>query len=57
MYRLTYHATEQVKGAAERRVVGQRQVTCSAVSGKSLARASETPPAAAEPAAGRGGLE
>jgi hypothetical protein len=33
------HATEQVKGAAEGWVVGRRQVTCSAVSGKSLARA------------------
>jgi hypothetical protein len=32
------HATEQVKGAAEGWVVGRRQVTCSAVSGKSLAR-------------------
>ena len=33
------HATEQVKGAAEGWVVGRRQVTRSAVSGKSLARA------------------
>ena len=32
------HATEQVKGAAEGWVMGRRQVTCSAVSGKSLAR-------------------
>ena len=33
------HATEQVKGAAGDRVVGWREVACSAVSGKSLARA------------------
>jgi hypothetical protein len=32
------HATELVKGAAEGWVVGRREVTCSAVSGKSLAR-------------------
>ena len=33
------HATERVKGAAEGWVVGRRQVTCSVVSGKFLARA------------------
>jgi len=32
------HATEQVKGAAESWVVRRREVACSAVSGKSLAR-------------------
>jgi len=32
------HATEQVKGAAEGRAVGRREVACGAVSGKSLAR-------------------
>jgi hypothetical protein len=32
------HATEQVKGAAEGWVVGRREVTCSEVSGKFLAR-------------------
>jgi hypothetical protein len=34
------HATEPVKGAAEGWIVRRREVTCSAVSGKSLARAS-----------------
>jgi hypothetical protein len=33
------HATAQVRGASEGWVVGRREVTCSAVSGKSLARA------------------
>ncbi len=33
------HTTAQVNGAAEDRVVGQREVACSAASGKFLARA------------------
>jgi len=36
------HATEHVTGAAEGRVVGRREVTCSAVSGKFLARQAVT---------------
>jgi hypothetical protein len=38
------HATEQVKGAGEGRVVGRREVTRSAVSGKSLARSLHVAP-------------
>ena len=39
LHRPLTHATEQVKGAAGDRVVGWREVACSAVSGKSLAGA------------------
>jgi hypothetical protein len=44
------HATEQMKGAAEGRVVGRREVACSSVSGKSLARASRWWPIVPTPA-------